>query len=66
MRPVVTMTTTATYALDQIDQARTKLSPPTWATGPTAATDPFTQMIKAWTEAFTRFSGERTTDPRSS
>jgi hypothetical protein len=27
--------------------------------GPTAATDSFTQMMKAWTEAFTRFSGER-------
>ena len=50
----------------QVEAARALLSPPTWATGPTAATDPFTQMIKAWTEAFTRFSGERTADPRSS
>ena len=47
-------------------EQRALLTPPMWATGPTAATDPFTQMIKAWTEAFTRFSGERTTDPRSS
>ena len=50
----------------QMEAARALLTPPTWATGPTAATDPFTQMIKAWTEAFTRISGQRTTDPRSS
>ena len=50
----------------QLEAARALLTPLTWANGPTAATDPFTQMIKAWTEAFTRFSGERTTDPRSS
>ena len=40
--------------------------PPTWATEATGATEPFTQMMQAWTDAFTRFSGGRTADPRSS
>jgi hypothetical protein len=51
---------------DQLEAARAMLTPPTWATGATAATEPFTQMMKAWTDAFTRFSGGRTADPRSS
>jgi ABC-type transporter Mla subunit MlaD len=47
----------------QMEAARALLTPPT---GATAATEPFTQMMQAWTDAFTRFSGGRTADPRSS
>ena len=46
----------------QIEAARALLMPPTGA----AATEPFAQMMKAWTDAFTRFSGGETADPRSS
>ena len=49
----------------QMEAARALLRPPTWATG-AGATEPFTQMMQAWTDAFTRFSGGRTADPRSS
>ena len=31
-----------------------------------AATEPFMQMMHAWTDAFARFSGIGTADPRSS
>ena len=47
----------------QMEAARALLAPPT---GATAATEPFTQMMQAWTDAFTRFSGGGTADPRSS
>ena len=47
----------------QMEAARALLTPPT---GATAATEPFMQMMQAWTDAFTRFSGGRTADPRSS
>ena len=50
----------------QMEAARALLRPPTWATEATGATEPFTQMMQAWTDAFTRFSGGRTADPRSS
>ena len=50
----------------QMEAARALLTPPTWATGAAGATEPFTQMMQAWTDAFTRFSGGRTADPRSS
>ena len=49
----------------QMEAARALLRPPTWATG-AAATEPFTQVMQAWTDAFARFSGGRTADPRSS
>ena len=49
----------------QMEAAKALLTPPTWATG-AAATEPFTQMMQAWTDAFTRFSGGGTADPRSS
>lgn len=51
---------------EQMEAARALLTPPTWPTGATAAAEPFTQMMKAWTDAFTRFSGGRTADPPSS
>ena len=47
----------------QMEAARALLTPPT---GAGAATEPFTQVMQAWTDAFTRFSGGRTADPRSS
>jgi chromosome segregation ATPase len=47
----------------QMEAARALLTPPT---GATAATEPFTQVMQAWTDAFTRFGGGRTADPRSS
>jgi chromosome segregation ATPase len=47
----------------QMEAARALLTPPT---GAAAATEPFTQVMQAWTDAFTRFSGGRTADPRSS
>ena len=47
----------------QMEAARALLTPPT---GATAATEPFTQVMQAWTDAFARFSGGRTADPRSS
>jgi chromosome segregation ATPase len=47
----------------QMEAARALLTPPT---GATAATEPFTQVLQAWTDAFARFSGGRTADPRSS
>ena len=50
----------------QMEAARALLRPPTWATEATGATEPFTQVMQAWTDAFTRFSGGRTADPRSS
>ena len=50
----------------QMEAARALLRPPTWATGAAGATEPFTPMMQAWTDAFTRFSGGRTADPRSS
>jgi ABC-type transporter Mla subunit MlaD len=43
----------------QMEAARALLAPSTWATG-TAATEPFTQMMQLWTDAFTRFGGGRT------
>ena len=43
----------------QMAAARALLSPPTWATGATTATEPFTQVLQAWTEAYTRLSGGR-------
>jgi serine/threonine protein kinase HipA of HipAB toxin-antitoxin module len=43
----------------QMEAARAMLTPPTWATGATAATEPFTQIMKAWADAFARFSGGR-------
>ena len=49
----------------QMEAARALLTPPTWATG-AAATEPFTQMMQAWTDAFTRFSRGPSADPRSS
>jgi ABC-type transporter Mla subunit MlaD len=47
----------------QMEAARALLTPPAAAA---AATEPFTQVMQAWTDAFTRFSGGRTADPRSS
>jgi chromosome segregation ATPase len=47
----------------QMEAARALLMPPT---GATAATEPFTQMMQAWIDAFTRFSGGGTADPQSS
>jgi hypothetical protein len=47
----------------QMEAARALLTPPT---GATATTEPFMQMMQAWTDAFTRFSGGRKADPRSS
>jgi hypothetical protein len=47
----------------QMEAARALLTPPT---GAAAAAEPFTQVMQAWTDAFTRFSGGRTADPRSS
>jgi ABC-type transporter Mla subunit MlaD len=46
----------------QMEAARALLMPPTAAAG----TEPFTQMIQAWIDAFTRFSGGGAADPRSS
>jgi hypothetical protein len=46
----------------QMEAARALLAPPTGAT----ATEPFTQMMQAWTDAFTHFSGGGTADTRSS
>ena len=43
----------------QMEAARALLSPPAWATGATTATEPFTQLMQTWTDAFTRFSGGR-------
>jgi len=42
-----------------MEATRALLSPPTWAAGATTATEPFTQMLQAWTDAYTRFSGGR-------
>ena len=50
----------------QTEAARALLSPPAWATGATTVTEPFTQLMQAWTDTFTRFSGGGTADPRSS
>ena len=50
----------------QMEAVRAMLTPPTWETGATAATMPFTQVMKAWTDAFARFSGDRIGDPGSS
>jgi hypothetical protein len=49
----------------QMEAARTLLSPPTWTTG-AATTEPFTEMMQVWADAFTRFSGGRPTDTRPS
>ena len=49
----------------QLAAAKALLMPAKWAPGPMEAAEPFTQMIKAWTDTFTRLSGGRTTDPRS-
>ena len=49
----------------QMEAARALLRPPT-GDGATGATEPFTQVMQAWTDAFARFSGGRTADPRSS
>jgi hypothetical protein len=49
----------------QLEAARALLMPSAWATAPTEAAEPFTQMIKAWTDAFTRISGGRATDSQS-
>ena len=49
----------------QMEAAKALLTPPPWATG-AAATEPFTQMMQAWTDAFTRFSRGPSADPRSS
>ena len=49
----------------QMEAARALLTPPTWAPGTNAAIEPFTQVMQAWTDAFTRFSGGRTADPGS-
>jgi chromosome segregation ATPase len=38
----------------QMEAARALLTP---SIGATAATEPFTRMVRAWTDAFTRFSG---------
>jgi len=46
----------------QMAAARALLSPPAWATGTTTSTEPFTQLMQTWTDAFTRFSGGRTAD----
>lgn len=43
----------------QMEAAKALLAPPTWATG-AATSEPFTQMMEMWTDAFTRFSGGRT------
>jgi hypothetical protein len=56
-------TTSRAAGEGQMEAARALLAPPT---GATAATEPFTQMMQAWTDAFTRFSGGGTADPRSS
>ena len=47
----------------QMEAARALLTPPT---GATAATEPFMQMMQAWTDTFARFSGVGTADPHSS
>jgi ABC-type transporter Mla subunit MlaD len=47
----------------QMEAARALLMPPT---GASAATEPFMQMMQAWTDTFARFSGGGTSDPRSS
>lgn len=47
----------------QMDAARALLTPPT---GATAAAEPFMQIMQTWTDAFGRFSGLGTADPRSS
>jgi chromosome segregation ATPase len=44
----------------QMEAARALLTPPTVAT---AATEPFMQMMQAWTDAFARFSGVGKADP---
>jgi hypothetical protein len=46
----------------QMEAARALLMPPT---GAAAGTEPFTQMMQAWIDAFTRFSGGGAADPRS-
>jgi hypothetical protein len=43
-----------------MEAARALLTPPT---GATAATEPFMQMMQAWTDAFARFSGVGKADP---
>ena len=43
----------------QMEAAKALLTPPGWATGATAATEPFTQLMQTWTDAFTRLSGGR-------
>jgi len=50
----------------QMEAARALLTPPTGTPGAKAAIEPFTQVMQAWTDAFTRFSGGPTADPRSS
>jgi hypothetical protein len=45
----------------QMEAARVLLMPPA-----AAGTEPFTQMMQAWIDAFTRFSGGGAADPRSS
>lgn len=47
----------------QVEAARALLAP---QTGSTAATESFTQMMQAWTDAYTRFSGGGTVEPRTS
>jgi len=47
----------------QMEAARALLTPPTVAS---AATEPFMQMMQAWTDTFARFSGSGTADPRPS
>lgn len=44
----------------QMEATRALLSLPTWATGAQTATEPFTQVLQAWAEAYNRFSGGRT------
>jgi hypothetical protein len=50
----------------QMKTAGALLTPPTWPTDAMTATEPFAQMMKAWTDTFTRFTGGQTPDPRSS
>ena len=50
----------------QMEATRALLTPTSWPPDTAAATEPFTQLMKAWTEAFSRFGPDRPTDPRSS
>lgn len=48
----------------QLAAAKVLLMPAKWTSGPMEAAEPFTKMIKAWTDAFAHISGGRTTDSR--